>query len=518
MKKNIFQIAAMSLLVLGTASCSKNLDIEQHGTLNYDTYYKTDDEAESAIAYVYLKMRALEIDGWFTVKNMLSDDFWAGGAQRNDNPGGEKLNEYTFDSENGSISTLFSDYYGVIYNSNVVLEHVGEDSAVKKRVRAEARVFRAWAHFELASLWGNPPIVDHELSADEYAQSNSTSEALWAFIEDDLTTAIASGDLAQKSGLNDTGTWQATKQFAQAVLGKVYLWQGKNGEAAKVLDEVIESGLYDLYPGEYEDILRYDNVFNCEELFTVRRVDDPANIWVNINTYRIGIHWKTDAMDLAAGFSSMGWGQCNPQKSLYEAFVQCEGADGYRLQQTMKTYEQMVSLGNSIKNGLSLYGNEGYFMWKWRRLSGSAPTAGAGYTDTNSPRFMRYAEVLLLAAEANLGIDQAKTDRYYNAVRTRARAATKSGVTLSDIQLEKRCELCGEGTRFQDMLRWGIAYDCLKDQGAQIPSLDSNGNVTYQQYNKDASQYGFKEGKHNRLPYPARETSQNTNLTQNDKW
>ena len=518
MKKSILTFAAGILLLSGAVSCSKMLDIEQHGSLNYDTYYKTDEEAESAAAYIYLTIRSQE-GSIFTVKNMLSDDFWAGGAMRNDNPGSEKLNEFTFDADNGSIQSLFQGYYSIIYYCNVAIHHIDADTPVKKRVVAEAKVLRAWAHFELASLWGNPPIVDHELETSEYAQPNSTDETLWPFIEGDLREAIESGALAQKSGVNDSETWQVTKQFAQAVLGKVCLWQGKNSEAAKVLDEVIESNLYQLYPGEYEDILRYDNVFNCEELFTIRRVDDPANIWVNINTFRIGLHWKTDAMDLAPGqFASMGWGQCNPQKSLYDAFVKAEGKDGYRLSQTMKTYAQMADLGNTIKDGMSLYGNEGYFMWKWRRLAGSAPTAGAGYTDTNSPRYMRYAEVLLLAAEANLGVDQTKADKYYNEVRTRAKASAKTGVTLADIQLEKRCELCGEGTRFQDMLRWGIAYENLKNQGGEIPTLDSNGNVTYQQYNKDASKYGFKEGKHERLPYPALETSQNTNIKQNPQW
>lgn len=517
MKKICSYFLAGTLLLGVSLSCDKRLDIDQHGSLNYKTYYNTDEEAETATAYTLLTLRKLE-GTIFLTKNLLSDDFWAGGAQRNDAAALEQLNEFTFDSDHPYVKSLFSGYYSVIYYCNVAIGHVKPDTPVKKRVVAEARVLRAWAHFELASLWGNPPIVDHELEAGEYSRPNASDEELWKFIETDLREAIASGVLAQKRDVNDKSTWQPTKQFAQAVLGKVYLWQGKNAEAAAAFDEVIGSKLYRLYDGEYEDLQRYDNAMNCEEMFTILRVDDPAAVWVNINTYRIGIHWKTDAMNLSGDFASLGWGQCNPQKSLYEAFIQDEGKDGYRLKQTMKTYAQMAAMGNTIKDGMSLYGNEGYFMWKWRRLSGEAPGAGMGYADVNSPRFMRYAEVLLLAAEANLGINQDKADKYYNEVRIRAKAPTKTGVTLADIQLEKRCELCGEGTRFQDMLRWGIAYDCLKDQGGEIPTLDSNGNVSYQQYNKDSSKFGFKEGKHKRLPYPALETSQNTNIKQNPQW
>ena len=124
-----------------------------------------------------LTLRNLE-SSIFLTKNMLSDDFWAGGAQRNDAAGMERLNEYTFDSEHSNIKDLFSGYYSVIYYCNVAIAHVNPDTPVKKRVVEESRVLRAWAHFELASLWGDPPIVDHELEASEYAQPNSTDEQL----------------------------------------------------------------------------------------------------------------------------------------------------------------------------------------------------------------------------------------------------------------------------------------------------------------------------------------------------
>ena len=195
MKKTFAYILAGVLLMGTILSCNKQLDIEQHGSLNYDTYYNTDEEAETATAYTMLTLRNLE-STLFLTKNLLSDDFWAGGAQRNDAATLEKLNEFTFDSEHGNIKDLFSGSYSVIYYSNVAIHHVNPDTPVRKRVVAENRVLRAWAHFELATLWGNPPIVDHELEASEYAQGNSTDEELWSFLETELTEAIASDALA----------------------------------------------------------------------------------------------------------------------------------------------------------------------------------------------------------------------------------------------------------------------------------------------------------------------------------
>ncbi len=91
-------------------------------------------------------------------------------------------------------------------------------------------------------------------------------------------------------------------------------------------------------------------------------------------------------------------------------------------------------------------------------------------------------------------------------------------MTLDDIKREKRVELCGESTRFQDLLRWGDAEAKMKDNGKHCPILDSNGHVTYNKYNgDDASKYGFKP-KHNRLPYPGVEIRLNKNITQNPGW
>ena len=85
-------IAAVSAITL--SSCAEKLDIPQHGVLNYDTYYQTDEDAESAIIACYLQMRGLNYN--YTLgKNMLTDDFWAGGGGRNDNAELEQLNEFT---------------------------------------------------------------------------------------------------------------------------------------------------------------------------------------------------------------------------------------------------------------------------------------------------------------------------------------------------------------------------------------------------------------------------------------
>jgi len=515
--KKIYEYALIGAIAIGLASCEDKLDIKQHGVLNYETYYQTDEEAESAATAMYLQMRGLAYN-FYLGKNMLTDDFWAGGAQRNDNADLEQLNEFTFGTDQNFLEGMFKGYYGLIYKANVVLGHVAEDTETMRRVRAEAKVFRAWSYFELISMWGNPPLVDHELTSSEYSQPNGKTEELWGLVEKDLTEAIESNSLPEKTSVNDTETWRVTKQFAQAILGKAYLWQGKNKEAADQFDNVVKSGLYKLFDGEFENIWGYNYKHHCESMFESNRINDPNNEWDNFDFFYIMLNWRTDKLNLGNTniIYSNGYGFLVPQKGLYDAFVAMEGKDGYRLTQTMKTYEQVADMGITIQTGMTMI-NEGYFMWKWRYEPEAA--GFMGMVCHQNARWMRYAEVLLLGAEAHLAAgNSAQALKYINEVRDRAKLAPLASVSLKDIQNEKRLELVGEGTRYQDIIRWGIAADLLKNQGEKCPVLDSNGNVTYNVYNKDASKFGFKAGKHELLPYPGTEIRLNPNITQNPGW
>ena len=518
MKTRIISIiAALGAAVLCLSSCNDLLDIPQHGVQSYENYYQTDEEAQAAATSMYSLMRGIDYM-YVLCKNLLTDDFWAGGGGRNDNADLEKFNEFTFGIDEDYVEGLFTTYYQIIYRANVILGHVPEETDVQKRVRAEAKVFRAWSYFELITLWGNPPLVDHELSPEEYSCPNGTTEELWALVESDLTEAVASGCLSQKKDA-DTYEWRVTKQFAQTVLGKAYLWQKKYSESAKVLNEVCESNLYRLWDGDYGDICTMRANQFCESMFELNRIDDKENVWNNMTMLYLMIHWRIDKMTMASSdmYTSQGWGFCVPQKNLYEDFVKVEGEDGYRLNSTMVTFDQFQEMGHAINSGQSIIA-EGYLMWKWRVLAEEMPAEGYGFCSLCNFRIMRYAEALLLAAEANLMAgNQSDAEKYYNQIRTRAKLPQKTGITLDDIKIEKRLELCGESLRYQDLLRWGDAATRLASQGTQTPFLDSNGNITYQNFN-DASRCGFKTGKHELLPYPGTEIRLNSAIVQNPGW
>lgn len=138
----------------------------------------------------------------------------------------------------------------------------------------------------------------------------------------------------------------------------------------------------------------------------------------------------------------------------------------------------MTAYGVKLNPGQNIYGCEGYLFFKNRILKSdnimdASYFQGLQYTDR---KIMRYAEVLLLAAEANL--EAGNTDlalKDINEIRIRAKETPLTSVTLDDIKTEKRLELCLESTRFQDLVRWGDAKNALASQGKEIPNYSSKG-------------------------------------------
>ena len=521
MKKNILYIALLGFASLMTVSCESELDIEKHGNMgSMDTYYTTDENINTATASLYLQMRS-NYYNWFFVKNLLSDDSWCGGGQRGDNGEMEKLNEYSFDSNHGMVESLYSGLYGIIYKANLIIDMTEGDTPVMKHAINEAKVFRAFGHFELATLFGTAPVVDHLLAASEYRQANGTTADLWAIVEQDLTEAIGSGTLPSKNDVNDQETGiRVTKEYAQALLGKAYLFQGKYSEAASMLENVINSNKYALYPGEYDAQFHALANNNCESLFELQKRNDAEQMWNQFDMNFLMQGWRSDKLKYAGEalqvLATGTYGFCNPRKSLYDAFVAWEGADGYRLNKTIWTYPQLENYGVTIRSGSSVYGSEGYFFWKNQAYKDDccmdfSAFQGLQYIDL---KMMRYAEVLLLAAEAHLQAgNSSKALEYINQIRTRAKETPLTNVTLNDIKTEKRLELCLECVRYQDLIRWGDAKSAMAEQGKEVPAYALDGV----QWNWQNTSYGFKD-KNYLLPIPLKELELNPNMQQNAGW
>jgi tetratricopeptide (TPR) repeat protein len=507
--------ALFSLVCLIAAGCSDFLDTEQRGVTSIDDFYQTDQDAEQALYAVYDKLQhtgstTLSRD-FFQWKMLLSDDAVAGGGGRGDNYMGEELDEFVFGPENGIITYMFTKFYQMIYMANLLIEKVTPDSQVKKTAIAEAKTLRAFAYFELVTLWGPAPLVTTVLEPDEYAQTNGEVSAIWAQVEKDLLEAIP--DLPLRSRQSLATRANVSTGTAQSWLGKAYLFQEKYEQAAEIFEQVIQSNEYSLLP-DFRNITRHAYEFSDESIFEVSYVEDlinpeyttalayggPRESWFKAGT---------------SGITETGWHYTAPENDLYQAFI--DRGETVRMYGTVWSEKELAEVGGSYRkpDGSLPHGTEGYIRIKHGAYvdefyeSNDALHWNGGI----NLRITRYADVLLMAAEAlnrKSSPDDAKALAYVNQVRERAEMPplTSSGSRLfEDIKQERRFELAFEFSRYQDLIRWGDAYDALKDRGKRVP----NGDGTYLEF----PNAGFKKGQHELLPFPYTEMNVNPNLKQN---
>lgn len=534
MKTNKYILSLMmgAAAMLGMTSCEEKLDIEQHGNVStQEDYYQTDEEIDTAVSRIYSYWRS-QYCNTMMVLNELSDDVMNGGQGDGDGKDYQKLNERYFDTNSNCIKTLYTNLYTLVYYCNLVIENVdASQSSTANQAVADAKFFRAYCYFYLANLWGETvPLVDHLLTTDEYFVSRSESGQVWSLIKSDLEDAI--NMLPSKTSVSDTeANFRVTKEAAEVMLAKAYMWQPSPdySAAASQLEAVINSNKYALNEN-FLDLFHVEGNNCCEKVLEAQCPDDFANFANNgyrdSNHFSVYCTWagtRFFGLDQeATGFAGGGWNFLHPRKGVYEAFVAEEGVDGYRLNQTMKTGDQMAELG-FIKGGVDpMYCHDVYFGWKFEiHMSDLMGGTWSGMCPDNlfiNYCYIRYAEVLLLAAECQMqNGNAAKAAAYVNQVRQRAQLADKASVTMDDIKTEKRLELWNEGTRYLDLLRWGDAYEALKDQGKEVVNLDydasKGGYYTYVVYTQDFA--GFKQGKHELLPIPQTELDCNPNMTQN---
>jgi hypothetical protein len=524
----VFSILAAAVLL---CSCEDKLDIPQKGVTNVENFYQTDEDAMEAITAVYNNWRTTFVNG-FLFKNLLADDLHKGGAWRDDNLDYENVYESVLTPANSShVETYFSNLYSTIYLANLITDKFTAESAVKSRVLSEAKFFRAYCYFELVTLWGRAPLVTHVLNPDEYRQPNGDIPLLWAQIEQDLTEVINSDALPSKKDVNDNETnIRITREAATAYLGKAYLYEGKNKEAMQELLKVVTSAKYELI--DDFGALYHMEADNCKEyVIETNRHFDTNNLFAQGGLLGVLINWTFNSFltvkDPALAMSfydfkiDQGFGFMNPTQTLRDAFLAEEGEEGYRLNLSMRTWEQLMAMGMDVIE-MGVAGNEGLWRWKYLPKQSEEFVIAWGGNFSNTP-VLRYADVLLMLAEACVKTNNPDADNYLNIVRTRAKLSPKLNITLEDVKLERRLELAMEALRFQDLSRWGDAPSVLADKGKKLPTfrvtartaegLPLSWGAEYADNEKPDA--GFTPGRDEYLPFPQTEINVNDWLEQN---
>lgn len=461
-------------MVAALVSCSKDfVDLTPKGSFLSDNYYANEEQATAALVGVYdpIRKNTGGFENMIAMMNAGSDDFVAGGGGATDGAGIQAFSNHTLTSTN-IPGSFWNDYYQGIFRANtllVKLPGVTMADNLKARFAAESKALRAIYYFDLVRLFKNVPLLLDPLTATNmYDVEQATPEAVYGQIENDLKAAIpvlpTSVPAATESG-------RLTKGAAQAMLGKVYLFEGKKTEAAAILAEVNGTpGSANQYGNKlltnYSDLWVVANKFNSESLLEVSHTSAGNSDWGfwgsgadEGNTLNIMVGPRSysrptgsTAPDLPSGWSF----NCITQ-DLYDAIKTDPrfGATVFDLK-ALKAAGQADYIGG--------YQDTGYFLNKYLPRKSDVRTGG-GAAELNYKQnsyIIRLADTYLMEAEA-LG-SGTRAQALLDAVRARV-SLTSVPVTLAAIKNERRMELAGEGLRFFDLVRWGDAAAKLSSRG-----------------------------------------------------
>lgn len=473
MKKTVIRnILATTLLWVSTFSCSDSfIDVDSFDE-DSENFFNSEEDYQDALIGAYDMLQSTYLN--VMLGEIASNNTLAGGESANDTPGIQEIDNMIHTPVNQQLRDIWSWMFAGVNRANYILEFKNKtDFPGKEVVIAEATFLRAYYYFELVKWFGNVPLaVDKRLLfGDQNSIDLSSSEEIYAQIEQDLIFAVGVLPAIQPE------TGRVTKGAAQALLGKAYLYQDKFAEAANVLNDLIATGPYDLV-ADYDTIFEREGENNIESVFEVQYTDvegagfgclqcSEGNVAVGFNGIR-----NYNGPLFESGFSFNV-----PTQEAYDAF---EEGDLRRDIAILNIDAWAEQTGATFSTGFE---HTGFYNRKYIARQGDLNTGDANLTNPNNYRAIRFADVLLMAAEANNrgGINDALALGYLNRVRERAGLdpVDLSGSALTDaIYQERRVELVGEGHHFFDLVRTGRAateiqgFQTGKHEIFPIPSIE----------------------------------------------
>ena len=480
--KKIFKTVMVFSLVFFTA-CDDYIEVEPIGP-DADNYFNNEQEYESALIGAY---DMLQSSFWNVLLGVAaSDDYAAGGDSFNyDQPTIQNVNQMIHTpSDNNQLRDIWNLMYAGLNRANYLLEFKDKtDFSGREQIIAQAYFLRAYYAFELAKHFGDIPlkvetrggvnrIVDQRTIIGEQYDINRVGSisSVYSLIEEDLKEAIPNLPVVQSD------VYKVTKGAAQALLGKVYLYHGtfdddKFADAASAFSDVIGSSQYSLKTGDdYLNLFETSAENGSESVFEIQYTGvEPAGwncIICSEGSYFPKFCGPRSPYDNSEFVT--GWGFCLPSQELYDLYDE----DDARRDVTIYDLRDQQDSYSQGRDDTGLF-NKKYIPRKADDRAGSDPLNFA-----NNYRSIRYADVLLMAAEADAQSGGANAETYLNQVRARAYGdnshdyTAAEGDILEAIYSERRKELAGEGHRFFDLVRTGQA-------AAAIPGFTANKNEVF---------------------------------------
>lgn len=482
MKKPFYIKAALITIVtvfLFNQSCNK-LDLQPLDRVTTDTYYKTAEDFDGAMFAAYSTIQ----DFWGTSTETIGEmgEFWKISLAVTDDVAADSIQAWdgaALDADRLLIrasdrpyQAMYTQVYEGILRANLVIENAAKENSLtddqKTQFTAEAKFMRAFFHFLAMQLWGTPPVVTEvKKDLNNLAVGNSTKEELFAAILSDLQEAYA----GLPDAWDDANLGRATKWTARAFEGKVDVWKEDWDAAITAFEDVKTNGHYALMP-DYADAFDFQKENGAESIFEVQYggpfSDD--NLWVFDDTHSEAFKasqgtsrvWYFDPASREghdAPGGHMGW--YVPTKNLVDEFEPGDKRLDVSVYKDGDTYYTIDGSAIATMDYDPAWSVTGYSIEKYsgERNAKASDYSPNGQAQYNNERWYRYAEMLLLYAEALIhnGRNAEALDIINNQIRKRAGlGATSISDPMKAMMHEKRMEMAFEPHRWFDIVRWGI--------------------------------------------------------------
>ncbi|WPQ66443.1 RagB/SusD family nutrient uptake outer membrane protein [Chitinophaga sancti] len=504
MKRHIIYIFLTCYLLTGTTACKKYYEPStaklESAALN------TEEDVYSATIGTYAVLKKAEY-----VRSMHFLSEYPGDNIAQAQTSSDDLSNcyrYTHLVDGSHATNVWMQAYSVINAANKVIAFVKDDESDNlNQLKGECLYLRAMMYFNLARVFGRPysqnggssqgvPIV-LESTTEEYPKRNTVKEVYDQVISDLLKAA----DMMTEEKNNN----YASREVADALLCRVYLYMEDNDKAIEYADKVINSGRYSLLTGEnYEQYFRGVPEDNNETIFCIRHMTTENRDFNAIGSmyYSEGGQGVTGWAEVYASTQYMELLNKYPE-DLRHSFISPYTTDG------VLSYPYSTPVSNIRYNTRLNPNTPMYYINKYNYQE--------GLVNLSSPVYIRLAEIYLNRAEANAkkgNLQNALDD--VNAIRSRAGLSGNAlytqanldaaGKTVLDVVLEERqLELAFEGHRSYDLFRNNRP---LKRNYPGTHSLNNTPSTNITQ---------TIEATDNRVIFyiPNREIQINANLTQN---
>ncbi|WP_020527845.1 RagB/SusD family nutrient uptake outer membrane protein [Flexithrix dorotheae] len=484
MKKTLYRSILLGLLV--TAFSCTDLVEEPVGLLAPEAFFKTPKDVETGVLGTYAHIANEQFYGRKLVLSLLLRGDMADIGDRNTPGRRQQVNDFNMDSNNGMVTAFWPRAYKIIGAANAGIagaKIVAEPAEEINALEAEARFIRAFTYYHLVRIFGDIPYIDFFIENPEEVKDIAKAPAAQVY------EAIISDLEYAKQNLPDeypaSIRSRPTKGTAAAYLASVHLTLGDSQKAYDEAKYVIDNkgtfgyGLMEdfalLFDGSNADGLA-EHIFVIDFLGQVTGGDNAQTDWMGP---------ITGVRSVKLPNTNEGWSVAVPSMDVFDNWderdyrKEVSFIDSAYIGDELVGYDQFAPNHGSPRPHIGKY-------WGPCGLS----RGDCGQSDNNYSA-MRYAEVLLIAAEAanNLGNTGDAID-FINQIRARARnwagtqvdfpADVTAGGDLTEIiREERRLELAFEYKRWYDIKRWNIGDNVFKGASSLEPHENFDSSRDY---------------------------------------